>query len=164
MLLLTGCDLATKAYARAKLMGERPVVVVPGFWDFRYAENRDVGFSLLSVLPHDVRQPVIFTLVTIGLIAVLIYGARRWYVSKALFGSVLIASGALGNLINRAKDGYVIDFVHWFVGDFSWPIFNVADVLVVFGVGLVIWHEMTLPVEPPTAPVEPPAAGPPVST
>jgi len=39
----------------------------------------------------------------------------------------LIVGGALGNLIDRVRFGYVVDFVHWYWNDFHWPVFNLAD-------------------------------------
>lgn len=48
-------------------------------------------------------------------------------------------SGALGNLIDRIRYGYVIDFIHVHIRDvFSWPVFNVADILIVAGIGLLL--------------------------
>jgi signal peptidase II len=148
--LLTGIDLVTKEVAKDRLRGGPPVTIIPGFWDMKYAENRDVGFSLLQSIPHDIRQPLIFALVLMGLGAVLVYGVRRLAMPRALSGVVLIASGALGNLIDRAMNGYVTDFVHWFIGRHSWPVFNVADICVVVGVALVLWQEWTTAPEPVT--------------
>ena len=51
-----------------------------------------------------------------------------------------IATGAVGNnLLDRLMYGFVVDFIHWHIGDtFDWPVFNVADSLVVVGVGLLL--------------------------
>ena len=50
----------------------------------------------------------------------------------------LIAAGALGNLIDRVRDGAVTDFIRWHVHDHMWPIFNVADAALLVGVALLL--------------------------
>ena len=55
----------------------------------------------------------------------------------------LIAGGAIGNLIDRARLGYVLDFLDFHYGRWSWPAFNVADAAISAGVGLVVLAWMT---------------------
>src|SRR5690606_12979582 len=50
----------------------------------------------------------------------------------------LVAGGALGNLVDRIRDGAVTDFIRWRAGEHVWPIFNVADVALVIGAGLLL--------------------------
>lgn len=141
ILAFTGCDLVTKAFAKSTLQGSAPWTVIPGFWDFQYAENRDIGFSLLRFLPYDMRQAIIYILVLIGFVFVSLYGFRRMSYPLAFNGSILVASGALGNFIDRAMNGYVTDFVHWFFRNHHWPVFNVADICIVLGVLMMMIHE-----------------------
>jgi signal peptidase II len=54
----------------------------------------------------------------------------------------LIAGGALGNLIDRVRDGAVTDFVRWRIHDHRWPIFNLADAALVAGVALILLGEL----------------------
>ena len=51
---------------------------------------------------------------------------------------ILIAGGAIGNLIDRIQIGYVIDFIDWHIGEHHWPTFNVADISISVGVGLIV--------------------------
>lgn len=51
---------------------------------------------------------------------------------------VFIITGALGNLIDRLVNGYVVDFIHWFYKGFDWPVFNLADAYVTVGMILLI--------------------------
>ena len=53
-------------------------------------------------------------------------------------GLALVLGGAVGNLIDRLRLGYVIDFIHLHYRDFHWPVFNVADIAITVGVGLVL--------------------------
>ncbi len=152
LVLFTFLDLATKSLAQTRLRGQPAIPVIPGFWDFQYAENRDVGFSLLRAVPHDIRQPLIFFLVGMGVLVVLGYAFRMKQHRAPFIGAVMVASGALGNLINRAQDGYVTDFILWYFKDFHWPVFNLADVYVVSGMFLILWHEWRAPADSPASP------------
>ena len=51
---------------------------------------------------------------------------------------ILIFGGAIGNLIDRVQIGYVIDFIDWHYNGYHWPTFNVADISISVGVGLLI--------------------------
>ncbi len=134
MLGLVGCDHATKRIAETALR-DHPRVLVPGAVELRYAENRDVAFSLLRDVPEGVRTPLIFIggAAGLALLAGVLWKRRRApWPELALYGVVL--AGALGNLGDRLLRGYVVDFIYVH----HWPIFNVADVLLVGGVGLLL--------------------------
>ncbi|MFM7203649.1 MAG: signal peptidase II [Myxococcota bacterium] len=141
---LLWADLHTKEIARDILPQHPGIPVIDGFWNWKYAENRDVGFSLLRVIPEDMRQYVIYGMVSLGILAVLVYGLRRWQSLLALAGATLVLSGAIGNLTDRVLRGFVTDFIQWYYGSFYWPVFNLADVYVVVGVGLLMIYEWRL--------------------
>ena len=140
--LLLWADLGTKAFARTILVGHPPIPVVEGFWNWKYAENRDVGFSLLRAIPEELRQYVILAAVTAGILAVALYGFRQRAHLLALGGVTLVLAGAVGNLTDRIMRGFVTDFIQWYYGNFYWPVFNLADVYVVVGVSLLFIHEL----------------------
>lgn len=140
--LLLWADLGTKAFARTILIGHPPIPVIDGFWNWKYAENRDVGFSLLRAIPEDVRQYVILAAVTAGILAVAVYGYRQRLNLLALSGVTFVLAGAIGNLTDRILRGFVTDFIQWYYGTFYWPVFNLADVYVVVGVSLLFIHEL----------------------
>lgn len=135
-LALLGCDHGTKLGARHLLQDRDPIRLVDGWLALRYAENTDVGFSLLAALPEGPRRLGIlaFGLVMIGILGGLWFTRRR---APALeqAGYAFLLSGALGNWLDRLVRGFVVDFIH--VN--HWPIFNVADVCICVGVGLLIW-------------------------
>lgn len=141
-MLLTGCnsDLYTKRLAENSLKDKPPVPIFDGYLELRYAENEGAAFSLLHGLPAKIRQPLLVSLALIPIIAmaVFIFLSRK----KSIFillPFLITLSGALGNIINRLQSGYIVDFIYFHVRDrFSWPIFNLADVLVYLGVGLLL--------------------------
>lgn len=113
--------------------------VIDGFWSFHYRENRGAAWSLLAGANDSIRIPF-FLITTVIAIGFIVHYFRRVPSSKkALLAALtLIFAGALGNLIDRAYLGYVIDFIHWYVGDYSWPTFNVADSAISVGAVLLV--------------------------
>ena len=133
--LLVGCDHATKLAVMMKIGAGDEVKIVPGVLDLRYAKNDDMAFSLLRQLDHG--APLFHKslfLITISLVVLAVvltaWWKRRRDPSRALHvGFALVVAGAAGNVIDRILRGYVVDFIHVHM----WPIFNVADVLIVAG-------------------------------
>lgn len=141
LLLLMGCqaDRMTKGWAQSHLM-QRPVTVVPGMLELRYAENRAIAFSMLQSWPERVRTPLVLALSGAALTALLVYAWRNRRLGlPRLLPFTMILAGALGNLQDRLLRGYVIDFVrvHW-NESWSFAVFNLADSLISVGVVLLI--------------------------
>lgn len=136
LLLLVGCDHATKGVAKAELESGGAREVIGGVVSLRYVENTDVAFSLLRWIPEHVRFPAL--LIT-GALAVIALCALLWRargkVSLPLVALLLVTAGAIGNYLDRVFRGYVVDFVHLR----HWPVFNVADIYVTIGYLLVAW-------------------------
>ncbi len=134
-LSLLGCDHASKHVAQGALRGRPAFELWPGVLDLRYAENRDVGFNLLSAIPEGPRR---WAILLFGVAAICLLAAfwmrRRGAPTIEQLGFALILSGALGNLIDRAARGYVVDFIHLH----HWPIFNVADVCICLGAAALV--------------------------
>ena len=110
---------------------------------FRYARNPGAAFSLFADWDEKIREPFfnVMTLLAIGMIIFYLYDTPIHFKSTRL-GLVMILAGAFGNLVDRLRLSYVIDFidVDWQIlgwrHDFA--IFNVADVSINIGVGLFI--------------------------
>ena len=139
LLLLTvslfGCDHATKIAAAASLSNERAVNVVTGVLELRYTENHDTAFSLLQNLGVP-RTPSLLlaasAIAMLGVVAAWI-ASRKRATRMQHVGYALVLAGALGNVVDRAVRGYVVDFIHLT----RWPVFNVADMAVVAGMLLL---------------------------
>ena len=147
LLSLIGCDHASKHVAKSVFEGQQPMSLISGVLDLTYSENRGIAFSLLAELPHDVSRPL---LVVVNLLAVALLfwlGHRSgWRGKLDRLAFLLVAAGALGNAADRAMRGYVIDFVHLH----HWPVFNIADVLIVVGYGVFAishWRRSRPPIE-----------------
>jgi signal peptidase II len=132
---LVGCDHATKVAAVSALRDQAPVALVRQALELSYVENHDVAFDVLS--HASLRLPAValgaFALAMAFVVAIV--WARRGTMSwPAHAGFVMVVAGAIGNGIDRFQRGHVIDFIHLH----HWPVFNVADVLVVCGIGLLL--------------------------
>ncbi|MBW2527067.1 MAG: signal peptidase II [Deltaproteobacteria bacterium] len=136
LVLLVSCDHGTKHWAETSLKQADKVELVSGVLDLRHTANRDTAFSLSrSVLPTPVKRPVLLVLGTIGIVAIASMWHRRrrarWTEQAAY---VMLLAGAIGNVADRVVRGYVVDFIHLH----HWPVFNVADVLLVAGMVLLV--------------------------
>jgi signal peptidase II len=133
--LMVGCDHATKVAAKDALGVGRVVTLVGGWLDLRYTENFDTAFSLTRSWHGPAKAVVLLgaTAATMVVLGVIAWSRRQRSTPREHLAYALILAGALGNALDRARRGYVIDFIHVH----HWPVFNVADVLVVAGVALL---------------------------
>jgi signal peptidase II len=136
--LLIALDQWTKSLAVAHLQFERPVPVIDGFWNWNLTHNTGAAFSFLAQAGG--WQHAFF----IGL-AIVISGTLSFWLSRTARGEwrtalpfALIVAGALGNVIDRFRLGYVVDFIEWYYRNFHWPVFNVADSCIVVGATLMV--------------------------
>ncbi len=132
---LFGCDHATKLAAETRLADGRSIPLVSGVLELRYAANDDTAFSLLSTFGLT-RTP--WPLLGLALVASLgimaLWFFQREHATRIQhLGFALVLSGAVGNVVDRAVRGYVVDFIHLT----HWPVFNVADIAVVIGAALL---------------------------
>jgi signal peptidase II len=130
---LVGLDQWTKFLAVEHLQFRERVPVVPGFWDWNLTHNTGAAFSFLADAGG--WQHGLFVLLALAISAMLAFWLFRterddW---RTALPFALIVSGAIGNVIDRVRFGYVVDFIHWYWRGFDWPVFNVADSCIVAG-------------------------------
>ena len=140
--LLIGLDQASKWLAVSSLPYQVQVVFVPGVWNWHLTHNTGAAFSFLANAGG--WQHGFFVALATLISVVLALALRRvarddW---RNAFPFALIIAGALGNLVDRLRLGYVVDFVEWYVGDFYWPVFNLADSCIVVGAVLMVWFSL----------------------
>ncbi len=111
-------------------------VVVDGFWDWRLSMNPGSAFGLFGGQS--------FARVMLSIVGIAAVGGMVWMLKKARsdqrvlhWALAFVAGGAVGNLIDRIYYGVVTDFVLWHYQTHEWPVFNVADIVLVVGVGLM---------------------------
>ena len=141
--LTLACDVATKAWAAERLDGYPGLVEVwKNHLTLVLARNRGGAWGLLQTTSENVRRPF-FLLVSVAAIAFIMTLYRRLLPrQRALrWGLPLVLGGALGNVLDRIRFGQVIDFIDAHIMykgvDRHWPTFNVADIAICIGVGLM---------------------------
>ncbi len=115
------------------------VKVIDGFWNWRYVENPGAAWGLLANASPKVRVPFFVVISVLAIIFIIRFFTKLEDSQHLLIWSLsLVFGGAIGNFIDRLHLNYVIDFIDWYVGTSHWPTFNVADVAISCGVGLLI--------------------------
>src|SRR5215218_82110 len=132
-------DQITKALVRPALALHESREVIPGFLDLTRVHNTGAAFGMLngSVFP--------FKTLVLSIVAAVALGGVAWYAATVPLGDRLarlgiagVLGGAVGNLIDRATGGYVLDFVDAYWGDWHFWAFNVADAAITVGVIFMI--------------------------
>ena len=131
-------DQASKAWAVRRLRFEDRTII-RGILDFAYAENRGIAFGQLQEGGAFGRWFFV-ALAVLAAIAVLFYFLRTPRNDDRILGAcALLLAGILGNLTDRVRLGFVIDFILLHAGDYRWPTFNVADASISIGALLLAY-------------------------
>ncbi|HHY47540.1 MAG TPA: signal peptidase II [Firmicutes bacterium] len=128
--LVVMIDQASKAWVTSGVRPGESIPIIRGALHITHVRNPGVAFGMLAG-----KTGLIITLVIlVGVLAVVLAVRSALSTRVSLAGAAIIAGGALGNLIDRVRVGRVIDFIDLRV----WPVFNLADVAIVVGAGLVL--------------------------
>ena len=129
--VLVAADQITKYLAAVRLKGLESTAVIKGFFSLTYVENRGAAFGMMNGARW------LFIAVTAAVVAVavtyLVKTANQKGNRFMRSCVIMIISGAIGNVIDRAVRGYVVDFLDFNILGYDFPVFNVADILVVCG-------------------------------
>ncbi len=132
-------DRAAKWAIARHISLHESIQVIPGFFRLTHVENRGAAFGLFAESPSEWKIAV---LVLFSIVALVIVSALLWRNSHSMsatgVGLALILGGALGNLWDRLVSGRVVDFLLFYIGQYQWPAFNVADSAIVMGAGLLV--------------------------
>jgi signal peptidase II len=131
-------DQLTKVWARGSLKGQPATTIIPGYLDLEYHENPGAAFGLLRSVPGGRYILILVAVVAIVLVWRMVAQAtHRRRMGDVAFA--LVVGGALGNVVDRIHIGRVVDFILMhFHRKYVWPAYNVADIALVVGVGLLI--------------------------
>ncbi|MBT8492065.1 MAG: signal peptidase II [Deltaproteobacteria bacterium] len=128
-------DQASKIFVRSALELGESVTVIDGFWDWHLAYNTGAAFSMFGSAGFG---RVLLTVVGFVALGIIVYMARTASSRRGLLALAAVLGGTVGNLIDRVAFGHVTDFVFWHWHEHPWPIFNVADVALVVGIGVLL--------------------------
>lgn len=137
-------DQATKLWATAQLDYAQPVEVTP-FFNLTLLHNTGAAFSFLSEAGG--WQTWFFAIVAVAVSLAIVVWLWRLPQQERLQPTALalILGGAVGNLWDRLAQGYVVDFLDFYVGNYHWPAFNIADAAIVVGAVIMIWQSFRDP-------------------
>lgn len=106
------------------------VYVIKNFFYLIYVKNIGAAFSILE------GKSILFILIGLTALGLIFYQVKKRNISN--IGYSLLFGGILGNLIDRIIYGYVIDFIGFEIGSYSFPIFNIADIAIVIGAIIIV--------------------------
>ena len=133
-IILLALDQLTKYLALTGLRGKEALVLVPKILELTYVENRGAAFGILQ------NKLIFFVLMTAVILAGILWVLSRLRADPRFrplkITLVVLASGAVGNLIDRVFRSYVVDFIYFKPIDF--PVFNVADIYVTVSAAALI--------------------------
>ena len=132
-----GCDHVTKHVAATRLSDGPGRSFLADTFRLEYAENAGAFLSLGAEWPRPVRT-VVFGAGNALLLALFVVAMRRGLPTRTLVGVALFVGGGVSNLLDRITYGTVIDFMNVGIGPLRTGIFNVADMAIMLGVGLVL--------------------------
>ena len=140
ILIVLVVDHLTKAWTMTSFRPGESVVLVPGFFNFTYVQNTGIAFGMFK------GQGLLVGLFVAGIALLALYFSREvnWATLEPNLVGGCLCGGAIGNLIDRARLGYVVDFfdIRVHVGPYYWPVFNVADSLICIAVAWIVVRQL----------------------
>ena len=112
--------------------------MIAGLFDITYVRNSGAAFGLFASVDSSIKAILLNSVAVLVFLVVSAYALRSSHRSIRLqVGFALILGGAVGNLLDRVRFGYVVDFLDFSISGHHWPAFNVADSAICVGVGLL---------------------------
>ncbi|WP_114766172.1 signal peptidase II [Vibrio rhodolitus] len=130
-------DIAIKLFVMDNMWLRQSIEVLP-FFNITYAHNYGAAFSFLSDQPG--WQRWFFTSIAFVVTAMLTYWMSK-LPAKEKWNNIayaMIIGGAIGNVFDRIVHGYVVDYLHFYIGQYHWPVFNLADTTICIGAAMII--------------------------
>jgi len=138
-LLVVLLDRWTKHLAATRIALYAHIQIIPGFFRLTHTENTGAAFSLFADSPSHWKTGL---LIAFSVVAMIVVFALLWKQQRPLtmtgIALSLILGGAVGNLWDRVASGRVVDFLLFYVKQYQWPVFNLADSAIVVGASLLV--------------------------
>jgi signal peptidase II len=131
-------DQSTKAWAARRLRFHSDISVIPNFLNFAYAENPGVAFSMFDDHGDAGRWGLSIVAMIAGSLVLYFFWRTPRSDDRVLGSLALLLAGIAGNVADRMRLGFVIDFIDVQFGSWHYPTFNVADSAICIGAGLLI--------------------------
>ncbi len=139
VLVVVGLDQLTKIQVEEALELYEIVPVIDGVFNLTLNYNKGAAFGIFADLPDSFRHIVLWGVSGIAFIAILYFLFVEYATNMgAQLSLALILGGAIGNGIDRASRGEVVDFLDFYYGTYHWPAFNVADSAISVGAVLLV--------------------------
>lgn len=130
-------DQVTKFAAIKHLKHQKPIVIIEDFFQLNYVENRGAAFGILQ------GRRLLFLVITIIVVLVISFYLIKYYNQMTPLTRIsfaMLIGGAVGNLIDRIRWGYVVDFISVkLINKYDFPVFNIADICVVLSTLFIIY-------------------------
>lgn len=133
-IIFLGLDIISKLVVKHYLVLNQSNVIIKDFFNLTYVKNSGAAFSILD---DNTFLVVIVSLIIIAILIRYVYKNKDAKKIERVAYS-LILGGAIGNLVDRVFNGYVVDFLDFIFFGYNYPIFNLADTFIVIGVILLI--------------------------
>lgn len=134
---IVALDQYTKLYIRTHYHMYELHSVIDGFFSITYIMNKGAAFGMLAKLNESYRQTFFIIITAVAILAVFYLMVKEKGMKIRLVSYTLILAGAFGNFIDRVYMGKVTDFLLFYYKQFQWPAFNVADISISVGIGLL---------------------------
>lgn len=131
-LLVFLADQASKSWVKRVILPRGSIPIIPGIFHFSFVQNTGAAFGILK------GKTLFFTIAAALVIITILWSiphlAKEHHLVRIAVGFLM--GGALGNLFDRVRHGYVVDFIDFRI----WPVFNLADIAIVLGVAFFFWR------------------------
>ena len=131
-------DQVTKAWATRTLRSGGDVTAISGFLNFAYAQNPGVAFSMLDDHGDAGRWGLSVVAMIAGALVLYFFWRTPRTDDRVLGALALLLAGIIGNVVDRIRLGFVIDFIDVQFGSWHYPTFNIADMSICIGAGLLL--------------------------
>ena len=140
LVLVLVLDQLTKSWIASVFQPGTSVILLPGFFNLTYVQNTGIAFGLMK--GQGLLVGFFVTALAIG--AICYARSLDWSGWEPNLIGGWLCGGAIGNLIDRTRLGYVVDFFDVHVGPHHWPVFNVADSLICVSVAWIVLRQLVL--------------------
>ena len=154
-LAIIALDALTKWLVAARIDLHESIAVIPNLFEIVHVRNTGAAFGIGANTDSHIVPMLLNGGAIIVFAVVVVYALRTAVTDRMLQVALhLILGGAIGNLVDRFRFGYVVDFLDFYVRDHHWPAFNIADSAICVGIGLLFLDMKKHPEEKEAVSVE----------